>query len=166
MSDARRAKILRSRSGRRYRHGQAKAGQSFTAMSVVHHLINNVAPRFDDRAGGYTRVIRLGSCTKGDSSSQAILQLIGEEESPGTVTRPEKTARQRRTERRYAFAAKAVKQTKPTAEPAATEPEPEVAAEPEAEAPGETEPEASAEDKPSDPAAAPGDEQSKDKADQ
>jgi large subunit ribosomal protein L17 len=138
MSDARRAKVMRSRSGRRYRHGQAKAGQSFTAMSVVHHLINNVAPRFDDRAGGYTRVIRLGTSAKGDNSPLAVLQLVGEEESPGTVTRPEKTARKRRTERRYAFAAKAVKQTKPADEAAQAEVEAEAPAEqPEAEAPAE-----------------------------
>jgi len=41
--------------------------------------------------------------------------LVGREESPGTVTRPEKTARRRRTERRYAMAAKAIKR-RPIAE--------------------------------------------------
>ena len=129
MSDAARAKVLRSRSGRRYRLGEAKAGQKFTAVSVVHQLINDIAPRFEDRPGGYTRVIRLGTCSKGSSSPMAVLQLVGEEESPGTVTRPDKTARKRRAERRYAFAAKSIKQQKPSDKP--VEPE---EAQPEAEA--------------------------------
>lgn len=109
MSDAARARVLRMRSGRRYRFGQARGGQKFTAVSIVHHLLNEVVPRFEDRPGGYTRVIRLGTLHKGDSAPLAVLQLLGQEESPGTVARPEKTARQRRTERRYAAAARAAK---------------------------------------------------------
>jgi large subunit ribosomal protein L17 len=107
MSDPARDRILRSRSGRRHRTGQARGGQPFAAVSVVHHLINEIAPLYADRPGGYTRVIRLGSVNKGDSAPRAILQLVGEEESPGTVTRPEKSARTRRADRRYAAAAKA-----------------------------------------------------------
>lgn len=110
MPDAKRAKVLRSRSGRRHRLGQARGGLKFTAVSLIHHLIHDVAARFEGRPGGYTRVIRLGQ-TRGDNAPMAVLQLVGEEESPGTVTRPEKTARRRRTERRYAFAAKALKRT-------------------------------------------------------
>lgn len=109
MSDAARQRVLRSRSGRRHRFGQARGGQKFTAMSIVHHLIANLAPQFADRPGGYTRVIKLSRCAKGDNAPLAVLQLVGQEETPGTVTRPEKTARRRRTERRYAFAAKAIK---------------------------------------------------------
>lgn len=109
MSDARRSRVLRSRSGRRYRQGQARGGQSFTAKSIVNHLIDDVAGRFESRPGGYTRVIRLAGTNKGDNAATAVLQLVGEEEAPGTVTRPEKTARKRRTERRYAFAARALK---------------------------------------------------------
>jgi large subunit ribosomal protein L17 len=124
MSDAGRAKVLRMRSGRRHRLGQARGGQKFTAVSVIHHMINEVAPRFAERAGGYTRVIRLGGVHKGDSAPMAVLQLIGEEESPGTVTRPEKTARKRRTERRYAAAAKAAKKAPRTAPSAAEAPAP------------------------------------------
>jgi large subunit ribosomal protein L17 len=111
MSDAARDRVLRSRSGRRHRTGQPRGGAPFTAVSVINHVINEIAGRYDDRQGGYTRVIRLGTSVKGDSAPMAVLQLIGEEESPGTVTRPEKTARRRRTERRYAAAAKAIKKS-------------------------------------------------------
>ena len=56
-------------------------------------------------------MIKLGARGKNDNAPMAVLQLVGEEESPGTVTRPEKTARKRRAERRYAAAAKAIKKT-------------------------------------------------------
>lgn len=149
MSDAARAKVLRSRSARRYRLGKAKAGQPFTAMSVVHHLIDNIAPRFEDRPGGYTRVIRLGTAVRGDSSPMAVLQLVGEEESPGTVTRPEKTARARRSERRYSFAAKSIRQQQPSKQPEQPVDEAQTeAAAPAAESEAETPVEEKPEDKP------------------
>jgi large subunit ribosomal protein L17 len=113
MSDSARQRVLRSRSGRRYRLGQARGGQKFTAVSVIHHLINEVAGRYEDRPGGYTRVIKLGKRGRNDNAPLAVLQLVGQEEAPGTVTRPEKTARSRRTERRYAAAAKAAKKGRP-----------------------------------------------------
>ncbi len=128
MSDAARDRVLRARSGRRHRLGAARGGQKFTAVSIVHHLINNVASRYEDRPGGYTRVIRLGAAQKNDSSEMAVLQLVGEEEAPGTVTRPEKSARKRRTEKRYAAAAKALRkrpskgEEKPEEKPAGGEP--------------------------------------------
>ncbi|MGQ9650018.1 MAG: 50S ribosomal protein L17 [Phycisphaerae bacterium] len=121
MTDAARAKVMRMRSGRRHRLGQARGGQKFTAVSIVHHLINEVVPRFEGRPGGYTRVIKLGPSGRNDNAQMAVLQLLGEEESPGTVTRPEKTARQRRTERRYAAAAKAAKKSRAAQSEAAAE---------------------------------------------
>lgn len=121
MSDASRDRVLRARSGRRHRLGQARGGQKFTAVSIIHHLINNVAAEFVDRPGGYTRVIHLGSTGRVDNAPMAVLQLVGKEESPGTVTRPEKTARKRRAERRYAAAAKAVKKGRDAAKAEAPE---------------------------------------------
>jgi large subunit ribosomal protein L17 len=115
MSDAARARVLRSRSGRRHRLGQARGGQKFTAISIINHLINTVAAEFENRPGGYTRVIHLGTTGRVDNAEMAVLQLVGQEESPGTITRPEKTARRRRTERRYAAAAKAIKKGRTTA---------------------------------------------------
>lgn len=146
MSDAARARVLRSRSGRRHRLGQARGGQKFTAVSIVHHLITNVAAEFEDRPGGYTRVIRLGSTGRVDNAPMAVLQLVGQEESPGTVTRPEKTARQRRTERRYAAAAKAVKKGRGPAKAESPAEEPPAAAQPEVDQAGQTEAEQTGEE--------------------
>jgi large subunit ribosomal protein L17 len=129
MSDAARNRVLRSRSGRRNRLGQARGGQKFVAMSIIHHLITNVAAEFEGRSGGYTRVIHLGHTGRVDNAEMAVLQLVGREESPGTVTRPEKTARRRRTEKRYAAAAKAVKKVRSAPKAEAPEQAPEAQSE-------------------------------------
>jgi len=46
MSDAKRAKVLRARSGRRYRASTTKPGVKFTADSVIHKLFAELGPRF------------------------------------------------------------------------------------------------------------------------
>jgi large subunit ribosomal protein L17 len=109
MSDAKRRQTLRARSGRRFRTGAAKGHRAFTGESVTHRLINTVAPQFEDRPGGYTRVIKLADRRVGDQGALAILQLVGDEESPGGVARPAKSARRRRADARYAAAVKASK---------------------------------------------------------
>lgn len=106
MSDAARAKTMRMPSGRRHRTGEAKGRLAFTAESVMHRLIEKLAPRFEDRPGGYTRVIRLAGVRLGDAAPKAVLQLVGDETAPGAVTKPDKTARRRRADARYGFAVK------------------------------------------------------------
>jgi large subunit ribosomal protein L17 len=106
MSNAKRAAALRAVSGRRYRTGQPKGRLAFTGESVIHRLINTIAPRYEDRPGGYTRLIRLPDPRLGDHGPQAIVQLVGEEKSPGAVAKPVKTARARRADSRYSLAVK------------------------------------------------------------
>ena len=109
MSDANRAKTMRMVSGRRYRTGEPKGRLAFTAESVTHRLIETVAPRYEDRPGGYTRLVRLPRRRVGDDAPLAVLQLIGDEQAPTTLTKPGKTARRKRTDARYAMAVKASK---------------------------------------------------------
>lgn len=111
LSLAKRAQTLRSPSGRRYRAGAPKGKLNFTAQSVIHRLVNDVAPRFEERPGGYTRIIRLADRRIGDHSQLAVLQLLGDEEQPGSIVKPKKTARRLRTESRYAAAVKFLKAT-------------------------------------------------------
>ncbi len=40
-------------------------------------LFDEVAPRFEDRPGGYTRIIRLAKPRLGDGGTQAILEFVG-----------------------------------------------------------------------------------------
>lgn len=109
MSDAKRHQAMVARSGRRHRTGAAKGRLDFTALGVTHKLINTIAPRFEDRPGGYTRIISLAERRLGDQGALAILQLVGDEESPGHLTKPAKTARRRRADARFAAVFKAAK---------------------------------------------------------
>ncbi|MCP4249607.1 MAG: 50S ribosomal protein L17 [bacterium] len=116
MSLAGRQRTLRSPSGRRYRTGEAKGRLAFTGESVIHRLVNTLAERYADRDGGYTRLIRLPDRRIGDHSALAVVQLVGDEEGPGVVTKPGKSARRRRADARYAAAVKAGKKSSaPTA---------------------------------------------------
>ncbi|MEK6799369.1 MAG: 50S ribosomal protein L17 [Planctomycetota bacterium] len=110
MSDAERARTLRSHSGKRHRTGDPKGRLEFTAESVTRRLVETIAPRYMDRPGGYTRIIRLAQTRIGDSARLAILQLVGREEPPGALTKPGKSARRRRADARYSFAVKLAKQ--------------------------------------------------------
>lgn len=106
MSDARRERVLRARSGRRHRTGAAKASLKFTAESVIHKLFADIGPRMKRRnearncEGGYTRIIKLAERRLGDGGEQALLQFIGENDAP----RPkltDRTERRRRATVRY-----------------------------------------------------------------
>jgi large subunit ribosomal protein L17 len=44
---------------------------------AVKVLFAEIAPRFVDRPGGYTRIIRLASPRLGDAGTRAILELVG-----------------------------------------------------------------------------------------
>jgi large subunit ribosomal protein L17 len=44
---------------------------------AVQILFNDIAPRFSDRPGGYTRVLRLAKPRLGDAGVRAILEFVG-----------------------------------------------------------------------------------------
>lgn len=50
---------------------------------VLDVLFNEIAPRYADRPGGYTRIIRLAERRLGDGGKQVILQLVEESASRG-----------------------------------------------------------------------------------
>ncbi|MGH2981452.1 MAG: 50S ribosomal protein L17 [Solirubrobacterales bacterium] len=42
---------------------------------IVHKLFEEVAPRYDERAGGYTRIVKLGP-RRSDSTEMVFLELV------------------------------------------------------------------------------------------
>jgi large subunit ribosomal protein L17 len=44
---------------------------------AVEVLLTEVAPRFRDRKGGYTRVVRLATPRLGDAGTRAIIEFVG-----------------------------------------------------------------------------------------
>jgi large subunit ribosomal protein L17 len=45
--------------------------------AAVQILFNDIAPRFVDRQGGYTRIMRLANTRLGDAGTQAVLEFVG-----------------------------------------------------------------------------------------
>lgn len=69
---------------------------------VVHKLFAEIAPRFSDRNGGYTRVLKIGP-RNGDGAPMALVELVDGEpvavQEETTGTEPETTGRRRRGRR-------------------------------------------------------------------
>ncbi len=79
-------------------------GELRKAPKLVRHIFENVAPRFEDRDGGYTRIIKLGYHRVGDGGELCVIQFCGAEEGPEISGRP--SGRRRQADRRTAYAAK------------------------------------------------------------
>lgn len=58
-------------------NARRQAAAFFNDAAVVKKLFDDVAPRFENRNGGYTRMIKLGQRT-GDSAEMVILELVEE----------------------------------------------------------------------------------------
>jgi large subunit ribosomal protein L17 len=52
---------------------------------IVSKLFDTIAPRFEGRPGGYTRILRLGH-RRGDSAEIAQIELVGSEYNPNAET--------------------------------------------------------------------------------
>ena len=62
-------------------HARRRALAFIKDPAVVAKLFETLAPRFAERNGGYTRIIRLGF-RDGDGASMALLELVGSEYKP------------------------------------------------------------------------------------
>jgi large subunit ribosomal protein L17 len=56
-------------------HARRQAMAYLRSQQVVHTLFAEVAPRFKDRPGGYSRIVRIGP-RPGDAAEMAYLELV------------------------------------------------------------------------------------------
>jgi large subunit ribosomal protein L17 len=83
--------------------------------TIVGKLFSDIGPRYLDRAGGYTRIIRLSLRRLGDNGELALLQLVGKEEVSTKETKASKKKRSRKKAKQSAEIKEAA-ETKETAE--------------------------------------------------
>lgn len=73
-------------------HSRRQAAQSIHDNTLVQKLFTDIGPRFSERQGGYTRIIKIGP-RRGDGTEMAILELVDFKFGEGAAPVAEKPAK-------------------------------------------------------------------------
>ena len=56
-------------------HARRLAGRQIADRDILGKLFDDIAPRFTERPGGYTRILKLGN-RRGDAAEMALIELV------------------------------------------------------------------------------------------
>jgi large subunit ribosomal protein L17 len=73
-------------------HARRMVLRDIQDRDVVSKLFDTIAPRFEGRPGGYTRILRIGY-RRGDSAEVAQIELVGSEYDPNAETEKAETVK-------------------------------------------------------------------------
>ncbi len=71
-------------------------GKAVSKGTIIGKLFSEIGPRYLDRPGGYTRIIRLSLRRLGDNGQVVLLQLVGPEETSKKETKAASKKRSRK----------------------------------------------------------------------
>ena len=87
-------------------HNRRTVGKKITDEAILAKLFTELGPRFKERNGGYTRILRIGE-RKHDAADMVVLELVDRKEDDKKTKRDE-----RKAEKKVKKAEKAEKTTK------------------------------------------------------
>ena len=82
-------------------HARRQALGIVQDKSVVRKLFDTIAPRFKDRPGGYTRIIKIG-WRRGDAAPVSLIELVGSDVAQGEGSSGGAQKKSRRARRKKA----------------------------------------------------------------
>jgi len=74
---AKRGLVAEETTAERGVHARRLAAGRLNDPQIVKKLFNELAPRYAERPGGYTRIVKLGT-RKGDAARMAVIELVEE----------------------------------------------------------------------------------------